>query len=251
MNAQEYKLSDCPSFGECLRTESGEVLLESVPDTWRHNQPGLPTDENEKQHEWLVLDGEILQSHLNDAWKQEPGPPQIVIGTTAHESHSEYLLKMNTDWTAEKVREYIDKSVIGKKGLTDKVLERYNATYHDLVKIISDIRTVCPLLTIAQAQPSIPFYVVTQTGGDLGLADVDSDIQAILGRYEGKTFQQRRYSTSIQQLFYHYVSHGELTQHDSRRKVLEVGQDALPVDTYPNCDFWIKEDFVPRYARFD
>lgn len=253
MNAQEYKLSECTeSFDKCLSSETGEELLDAVPDTWRRvYQRDLPEKETENSHEWLVLDGDILQKHLLDAWNQEPGPPQIVIGTTAHESHSDNLFQIHKDWTAENVREHIEKSLIGKKGLTDEVLKRYNATYQGLVQIISDIRTVCPLLTIARTQPSIPFYVVTQTGGDLEIADVDADIQAILGRYEGKTFQQRRYSTAIQQLFYHYVSHGELKQYDSRRRVLEVGQDALPVEDYPNCNFWIEKDFVPRYARID
>lgn len=252
MNAQEYKLPECTSsLDKCLYSESGEDLVDAVPDTWRREWPrDLPKDENENKHDWLVLDGDILQKHLVDAWKQESGPPQIVIGTTAHESHSDKLFQKD-NWTPNKVREHIQQSVIGKKGLTDEVLKLYNATYQGLVQIISDIRTVCPLLALARTQPSIPFYVVTQTGGDLEIADVDADIQAILGRYEGKTFQQRRYATAIQQLFYHYVSHGELKQYDSRKRILEVGQDALPADDYPNCNFWIDKDFVPRYARID
>lgn len=136
-------------------------------------------------------------------------------------------------------------------GLTDEILKLYNATYQGLVQIVSDIRTICPLLTLARSQPSVPFYVVTQVGGDTAVADVDSDIQAILGRYEPKTFQQRRYVTAIQQLFYHYVSHGELKQYEPQKRVLEVGQDALSIDDYPNCGFWISKDIVPRYARLD
>ncbi|XP_055326241.1 neurotactin-like [Sitodiplosis mosellana] len=207
-------------------------------------------DENKTRHEWLVLDGEVLQKNPIDVLK-EPEPLKLVIGTTAHESHSDKLLHKYTQWTPELVRKHIQESVIGQKGLTDEVLKRYNATYQGLVKIVSDIRTVCPLLVIARSQQSVPFYVVTQTGGDLEIADVDADIQAILGRYEPKTFQQRRYASAIQQLFYHYVSHGELKQYEPRRRVLDVGQDALSVEDYPNCDFWIKEDIVPRYARID
>lgn len=248
INAQEYKV-EC-STGDCLHSVLAEELLDAVPDTWRRVWPDLPFgDENKSRHEWLVLDGEVLQKHPQDVWNREPGPPQLVIGTTAHESHSEKLLLKHTKWTPELVREHVKQSKIGH--LTDEVFKRYNATYQGLVQIISDIRTVCPLLANARLQPSVPFYVVTQTGGDLEIADVDADIQAILGRYEPKTFQQRRYTSAIQQLFYHYVSHGELKQYEPRRRVLDVGQDALSVENYPNCDFWIKEDIVPRYARID
>lgn len=253
INAQEYKY-DC-STGDCLNSLTAEELVDAVPDIWRRVWPDLPTadenNNNKSRHEWLVLDGEVLQKHPADVWNKEPGPPKLVIGTTAHESHSEKLLHKHTQWTPELVRKHIEESKIGQLGLTDEVLKRYNATYQGLVQIVSDIRTVCPLLTIARAQPSVPFYVVTQTGGDLAIADVDADIQAILGRYEPKTFQQRRYASAIQQLFYHYVSHGELKQYETRKRVLDVGQDALSVEDYPNCDFWIKNDIVPRYARID
>lgn len=244
----------CPQ-GDCLENLEAEELLEAVPDTWRRGSPDLPSkDENTTtRHEWLVLDGKILQKHPADVWNRDANvsPPQLVIGTTAHESHSEKLLLKHKNWTPELVRAHIEQSKIGQLGLTDEALKHYNATYQGLVQMISDIRTVCPLLTIARTQPSVPFYVITQTGGDLNIADVDSDIQAILGRYEPNSYEQRRYVSAIQQLFYHYVSHGELRQYDVRRRVMEIGQDALSVENYPNCDFWISKDIVPRYARLD
>lgn len=228
--------------------------METVPDTWRPQLPDLPEkDEDTKnRHEWLVLDGEVLQKHPADVWNREPGsPPRLVIGTTAHESHSEKLFNKHKPWTPDLVRQHIQQSKIGDLGLVDEVLKRYNTTYQGLVQIISDIRTVCPLLTVARAQPSVPFYVVTRTGGDLEISDVDDDIQAILGRYEPKTYEQRRYAQAVQQLFYHYVSHGELKQYEPRKRVLIIDQDALPYDDYPNCDFWIKNDLVPRHSKID
>lgn len=247
---------NCSTPNNCsLAHTPADELLESVPDTWRKVWPDLPSiDENTTaRHQWLVLDGKYLQKHPQDVWNRDANvsPPNLVIGTTAHESHSEKLLKKHTTWTPELVREHIQQSKIGQLGLTDEALKRYNATYQGLVQMISDIRTVCPLLTIARTQPSVPFYVVTQTGGDLDVADVDSDIQAILGRFEPKTYQHRHYVSAIQQLFYYYVSHGEIKQFDARKRVLKVGQDALSFDDYPNCDFWIKQDIVPRYARID
>lgn len=117
--------------------------------------------------------------------------------------------------------------------------------------MISDIRTICPLLVIARAQPTVPFYVVTQTGGELNIADVDADIQAILGRYEPHSPEQRRYVSAIQQMFYYYVAHGKVTIHQQNKRVIDIGQDALAKDDYPNCDFWIQNDIVPRHARLD
>lgn len=236
-----------------MYSSTAKELVEAVPDTWRHHSPDLPQDGDTKnRHEWLVLDGEVLQKHPADVWSREPGsPPRLVIGTTAHASHSEKLFNKYKPWTPELVRQHIQQSKIGEMGLVDEVLKRYNATYQGLVQIISDIRTVCPLLTIARAQPSVPFYVVTRTGGDLEISDVDDDIQTILGRYEPKTYEQRRYTQAVQQLFYHYVAHGEFKQYEPRKRVLIIDQDALPNDDYPNCDFWIKKDVVPRYSRVD
>lgn len=238
---------------QCLRNTEDEELLDAVPDTWRRVWADLPTsaENSSLRHEWLVLDGQILQQHPADVWNKEFGPPKMVIGTTAHESHSEKLFLKHKEWTPELVKEHIQNSIIGQMGLVDVVLKRYNATYQGLVSMISDIRTICPLLTIARVQPSVPFYVVTQTAGELNLASVDDDVQAILGRYEPKTPEQRRYVSAIQQLFYHYVSHGEIKQFEVRRRVLDIGQDALSVENYPNCDFWITRDIVPRYARLD
>ncbi len=237
---------------ECLRNKEDEELLDAVPDTWRRIWADLPTsaENTTSRHEWLVLDGQILQQHPADVWNKEFGPPKMVIGTTAHESHSEKLFLKHKEWTPELVKEHIQNSIIGQLGLTDVVLKRYNATYQGLVSIISDIRTICPLLTIARLQPSVPFYVVTQTA-ELNLAGVDDDVLAILGRYNSKTPEQRRYVSAIQQLFYHYVSHGEIKQFEVRRRVLDIGQDALSVENYPNCDFWITRDIVPRFARLD
>lgn len=230
-----------------------EDLLDAVPDTWRRVHPDLPArNENTTiRHQWLVLDGNILQKHAAESWNRDLGAPKMVIGTTAHESHSEKLRLKHIEWTPELVRQHIEESKIGELGLTDDVLKMYDNTYQGLVSMISDIRTVCPLLTMARQQPSTPFYVVTQPAGEFNIADVDVDVQAILGRYEGKTPEQRRYMSQMQQLFYHYVSHGEMKQYDVRRRVLDIGQDALPIENYRNCDFWISKDIVPRFARID
>ncbi|XP_050096660.1 neurotactin [Anopheles aquasalis] len=249
---------------DCLLEKEDEEILDAVPDVWRRTFPDLPTVSEQQQqngngtgaggaasHEWLVLDGDILQQHPADVWSTDVSTNvRYVIGSTIHEAHNTKLQLKYSEWTPELVTKHVNESVIGQLGLTEEVLRRYNATYQGLVAMISDIRTICPLLTVTQKLPSSQFYVVSQTGGELGIADVDSDIQAILGRYEPKTPEQRRYVAAIQQLFYHYVSHGEI-KHELRKKLLDIGQDALPTYNTDNCLFWIKNDIVPRYARLD
>lgn len=243
-NSEFLNTFECKT-AECLRSVEDEELLDAVPDAWKRSITKLPSN-NSSSHEWLVLDGHILQKHAVEIWKGESESPRLVIGATAHESHSQKLFEEQKEWTPEIVRKYIEESKLGELNLTEDIFKRYNATYQGLVSIISDIRTICPLLTINKQQPSIPFYIVTQTGGEHNIADVDADIQAILGRYEPKTPEQRRYVSAIQQMFYHYVSHGEIKQ-----RIFNIGQDALPVDDVPNCSFWISKDIVPRYARLD
>lgn len=237
---------------ECLQTADAVSLLNAVPKHWLKEWPDLPSKSEDptKRHEWLVLDGKILQKH---PWTLPLlGPLKLVVGTTAHESHSSYLLNKHENWTQELVKEHIEDSRLAQLGLVDEIIKRYPLTYQGLVSLISDIRTICPIQSMVGAKEQrIPFYVVRQPGSELNITDVDADIQAILGRYAPKTPEQRRYVSSIQQLFYHYVSHGEMKQYDANRPILEIIQDPLPVKSYENCQFFIKEDVCPRYSRID
>ncbi|EDW31269.1 GL20689 [Drosophila persimilis] len=256
LNQQLMVTLDCSDVG-CLRDASSEKLWAATPDTWLHFPQDLPQPQeinSGSRHEWLVLDGDVLFQHPSESWKRDQATeqPLLVVGATAHEAHTEKLRELHANWTKEEVREYLNNSQIGALGLTDEVIERYNATnYAALVSIITDIRTVCPLLTNARLQPSVPFYVVTQGEGEDQLATVDADVQAILGRYEPHTVEQRRYVSAMQQLFYYYVSHGTVQSFEPRRRVINVGQDAQPQEDYEHCNYWISKDIVPRYARID
>lgn len=252
-NQEIMQAMECQDV-DCLRNTPAEKVWDATPDTWLHFPLDVPTVEENStaHHEWLVIDGDILQEHPAESWKVEhTGNPKLVMGTTAHESHTEKLHK-RANWTAEEIRSFLDNSKIGALNLTDEAIQRYNATnYRALISMITDIRTICPLLTNARLQPSVPFYVVTQGEGEEQLATVEADVQAILGRYEPHTVEQRRFVSSMQQLFYYYVSHGTMPQYEPRRRVLNIGQDPLPQEDYPNCNFWISNDIVPRYARVD
>ncbi|KAH8303584.1 hypothetical protein KR018_003990 [Drosophila ironensis] len=257
LNQQLMATLECADV-ECLRDASSERLWAATPDTWLHFPMDIPQAQEANagghRHEWLVLDGDVLYQHPSESWKQDvpTNKPLLVIGATAHEAHTEKLRELHANWTREEVREYLANSQIGALGLTEEVLERYNASgYASLVSIITDIRTVCPLLTNARLQQSVPFYVVTQGEGPDQLATVDADVQAILGRYEPHTVEQRRFVSAMQQLFYYYVSHGTVQSFETRRRVINVGQDAQPQEDYEPCNYWISKDIVPRYARVD
>lgn len=239
---------------DCLRNMDARKLINSVEDTWRKPQPDLPNDQEDpdQRHEWLVLDGQILKEHPGEIWaKQENLPVDLVIGTTAHAASTDKLLMKYKNWTEPLVRKHIKESFLTKKNLTEEVLKMYPLTFKGLTSMISDIRTVCPLLAITSQMYKVPFYIVTQTRGEQDLADVDSDIEAILGRYEPKTPEQRRYFSAMQGLFYHYVWHGKIEQNMIGKKVLIVGQDVLPNATYSHCAFWINKNIVLPYAALD
>lgn len=239
----------------CLRKLDAEVLTNAIPDTWRKPQPDLPSKDEDpnKRHEWLVLDGKILSDHPATVWANvENLPVQLVLGTTGHAAASDKLLMKYTEWTPELIIQHETQSFLSSQNLMEDIANKYPQTYKGLIGMISDIRIVCPLFAISTQMQNVPFYVVTQTRGEQDLADVDSDIDAILGRYEPKTPEQRRYFSEIQNLFYHYVWDGRIVQaEEMRQKVLVVSQVILPAANYSNCDFWINKNIVLPYAQLD
>lgn len=116
--------------------------------------------------------------------------------------------------------------------------------------MISDIRIICPLLVQARSQSNIVFYVVTQTQGEDQVADVDSDIQAILGRYSTTSPEKRRYHETMLHLFYYFVYNRKVYQYNSQNTILDIQQDITPKSNYSHCDFWIANQFVPNFAAY-
>lgn len=120
-----------------------------------------------------------------------------------------------------------------------------------LATMISDIRVVCPLLTIANWKTDIPFYVRTRPRGIL--ADPDSDAAAILGSYTPRTVEEKRHVDAMQKLFNRFVWFGEVIQADPRgaKRILIVDQDIHTEKDYPHCDFWINKNIAPKYGRVE
>ncbi|CAG9838359.1 unnamed protein product [Diabrotica balteata] len=238
----------------CLRTVDATKLVAAVEDTWRKPQPDLPLIDEvpENRHEWLILDGRILKTYPHEVWSANVDRPlNLIVGTTAHSGSSKKLLMKHTVWTKEMIKQHIMESFLSQSSLLEEVLKMYPLTYQGLSKMISDIRIVCPLFALSTEMSKVPFYVVTQTRLEQDLADVDSDVDAILGRYEPRTPEQRRYFSAVQGLFYHYVWNGKMEDNLIGEKVLIVDQDVLPNNTYSHCNYWIKKNIVPRYAALD
>lgn len=238
----------------CLRDADANALMSSIPDTWRKPQPDLPQkiEDPRKRHEWLVLDGKILidESLYNES---EIGFVQVplVLGTTAHAAATDKLLNKYTTWTEDLVTKHVKDSILSELKLAEEVLEMYPRTYKGLIGMISDLRTICPLYDFYNRTENTFFYVVTQSRGPQNIADIDSDVDAILGRYEPKTPEQRRYFTAIQQLFYHYVWHGKIDEKAlNGRNVLIVEQDVRAESEYSECDFWIEKNLT-AYGQLD
>ncbi|CAL7933439.1 unnamed protein product [Xylocopa violacea] len=239
----------------CLRSKSAEEVMDSVPETWHLGNIGLPEPREatirDRRHEWLVLDGAILQEPVGQIWARDEFSVKIVMGTTAHAGAPLKYLTSNATLNSTQVEKSVKESLLGTLGLVNETFKFYNATLKGLLGMISDIRVVCPLLTVARMKTNIPFYVATQPRGLF--ADPDSDAAGILGSYAARTPAEKRHVSAMQQLFNHYVWHGEVAQADPTdvKRVLIVGQDTLPNPDYPHCDFWIEKNIVPSYGRID
>lgn len=257
LNAGFKEMTKC-NDAECLRRISTTEIL--TPDIWLESNIGDLPKTNESKQSLLVLDGELLRVHAYESWdaaktsgKEKVFKP-IVFGTTQHSSHSDLLQKKHLNWTADIVERLVNSSVIGEKNLTSSVFMHVNKSYEGLVELISSIRTLCPLVSLARIRLGVPMYVVMGSGagggaGGTGIAGINSDVEAILGTFESEMPEQRRYMSAMQHLFYYYVWHGHLPGPDSG--LIQVGQDVLPLNGFPLCDLLISQDIVPRYAHID
>lgn len=258
INNEPFKQRSKCNDIECLQRISTTEILAATPDVWLGSNVGtLPHTD---QHSWLVLDGDLLRVHAYESWsaqkeaKKEKLFKPMVFGSTQHSGHSELLRKKHLNWTADIVEKMVNDSVIGEKNLTASVFNHFNKSYEGLVELISSVRTLCPLVSLARLRLAAPLYVVLGAGAGAGapgsgLAGVDADVEAILGTFDSEVPEQRRFMAAMQQLFYYFVWHGHLPGPETG--LIAVGQDLLPLHGLPACDLLIQEDLVPRYAHID
>lgn len=257
LNNRFKEMTKC-NDAECLRRISTTEIL--TPDIWLESNIGDLPKHNESKHSLLVLDGDLLRVHAYESWdaakvsgKEKVFKP-IVFGTTQHSSHSDLLQKKHLNWTADIVEKMVKGSVIGEKNLTSSVFTLVNKSYEGLVELISSVRTLCPLVSLARMRLGVPMYVTMGSGaggglGGSGIAGINADVEAILGTFDSEMPEQRRFMAAMQQLFYYYVWHGHLPGNENG--LVQVGQDSLPLKGFPLCDLLIREDIVPRYAHVD
>uniref|UniRef100_A0A6V7IAC1 Carboxylesterase type B domain-containing protein n=1 Tax=Bracon brevicornis TaxID=1563983 RepID=A0A6V7IAC1_9HYME len=258
----------------CLRSKSPMEIMQSVPEHW-YNIPdndGLPISHKSPQsapnkHQWLVVDGIIIKDNIYETLKQQGLLVKTVMGTTAHSAMPTDFINstINNDTQIERI---IKESLLGNLGVSDEAIKLYNLTHkiEALASMISDIRVICPIYNLTNniiPQNNVSFYVATQPRHG-HLADIDSDVAAILGLYTLKTPEEKRHQSAIQQLFNQFVWHNRIidpandslnsygiTNNKTGRKTIIVGQDILLQYGYSHCDYWIQHNFVPNYARVD
>ncbi|CAH2091855.1 unnamed protein product [Euphydryas editha] len=261
-NEQFKQISKCNDV-DCLRRISQIEILTATPDTWLGSDINSLPVADELKRSWLVLDGVYLRTHAYESWDvqkeaKNTGNKKVfkpmVFGTTQHSGHSDVLHMKYMNWTAEIVEKMVNESYIGEKNLTNEIFKIFNKSYAGLVELISSIRTLCPLVSLARMRLVTPMYVVLGSGpgggaAASGMADINSDIEAILGTFDSEMPEQRRFMAAIQQLFYYYVWHGQLPGPETG--LIAIGQDLLVHHGLPACDLLIQKDVVPRHAHID
>ncbi|XP_013185565.2 neurotactin [Amyelois transitella] len=262
-NNEQFKQRINCADVNCLRNISALEILTATPDIWLGNNIGVLPVAGEFKYSWLVLDGDLLRQHAYESWDaqkeaKDSGKEKVfkpmVFGTTEHSGHSDLLQMKTLNWTSDIVEKMANDSIIGNKNLTQAIFKHFNKTYEGLVGLISSIRTICPLVSLARLRLAAPMYVVLGSGAGggkigSGIAGINADIEAILGTFDSEGPEQRRFMAAMQQMFYYYVWHGRLP--GSENALIGVGQDALPLPGLPACDLLILEDIVPRYAHID
>ncbi|CAB3372934.1 Hypothetical predicted protein [Cloeon dipterum] len=260
---------------------SGRILA-AVPDDWVKNiwKSELPLGPPPiDQHHWIIQDGVIVRQNLMNAWRENGLPYRVVIGTTAHVEASNEL-RFKKDWSQRvNFENYLRGSVLGSNnvpvGILDEVLKRYQPpSWMQLAAMISDLRTICPLYQTAKElatvkatslksgnryPSSVHFYVVTQSRNTSyfgGVADVGTDMDAILGLYEAHSPEEKRYLSAMQNTFYRFVWHQELppgasgTDRSSAlpHNIMLVDQDVAIKSSYDNCNFWIQRQLASKFS---
>ncbi|KAH0554643.1 neurotactin [Cotesia glomerata] len=244
----------------CLRTKTAESIIEAVPQNWYQHDIGLPEPREassaEWRHEWIVNDGVIVQEDILQVLQRDGPPVPTMFGTTAHSATPQRFRNPNATIESSQVTGIVRESLLGTTGIAEEAISRYNTSLKGFVSMISDIRVVCPLWNLTRSLSNedrdVPFYLSTQPRGHL--ADVDSDVASILGSYTARTPEQKRHVSAIQQLFNQFVWNEKMIEAANvprSRTVIVVGQDILPQNNLDNCEFWIKKNIVPRYARLD
>ncbi|XP_046384083.1 neurotactin-like [Ischnura elegans] len=266
---------------ECWRALDAEDLVEATPEHWKWRPVDLPApDEESLSHGWLTVDGRVLMRSPLDAWEREGVQVPTVIGTTSHGESTAELFQRR-DWNADgAVREHVQGSALGSAGvhamsLYDNWTLGADSPVARLAAVITDIRSICPLLSMARmastskaSKASLYFYVAEASPGEAGTPGEPigpgDDLSQILVHPTSRP--EEKYGP-VAQLFYAYVRHsfsesGELWAPAPWSRVPAMPHRVLltrrdgRVDArsslYHACDTWERYGFVDwKFARTD
>lgn len=90
-----------------------------VPEIWYKGTMDLPQNKeysNRDKHQWLVLDGAILQEHIGLTLSRDKLLIKVVMGTTAHAGTPPQYLLPNATLNETQVRTILDASFIRTLG---------------------------------------------------------------------------------------------------------------------------------------
>jgi len=249
LNREYLEQAGCRS-SKCLYDTPPEEVLESVPNEWRtfhHDLTSITGTDNQNDHEWIVFDETIVKSANKHEARSEQSPVRIVMGSSMHIDASSELRSLQ-DWNdTGQFREYLDKRL--GPYLASEALRLYfrPGTNHwqQTVSMISDYKTICPLLKLASgffSSDAAYFYVVTNVNRTpLGnLVPQHSDITAILSTLSPRGYKEKRFTDNIVKMFYSFVETGYLSSTPSRtpQKILLIDTKVTFTDSYVRCDFW-------------
>uniref|UniRef100_A0A0K2VHE0 Neurotactinlike [Tribolium castaneum] n=1 Tax=Lepeophtheirus salmonis TaxID=72036 RepID=A0A0K2VHE0_LEPSM len=261
------KLFCGPDKERCLINADAEVLTENIPDEWLTSSTSQLPQIGEKEYSWIVVDKHILTHHPVSYWINHASEIDVpmVFGSTEHVEATEKNINL-MDWDDRDVFEAHVEEKLGSFNVTlpGLALSFYNTSdnWIDYISMLSDIRTVCPIMNLAEmasanSNKNVYSYIATQTRvGDLGnIADAHSDISAIFGLYEPKNSTEIRFVTNIQKLFYKFVKSGSLPygNRDVALGYYDVNaRVSFKHEPRSTCQFWENANYiVPEYANLD
>ncbi|CAB4068651.1 unnamed protein product [Lepeophtheirus salmonis] len=239
----------------------------NIPDEWLTSSTSQLPQIGEKEYSWIVVDKHILTHHPVSYWINHASEIDVpmVFGSTEHVEATEKNINL-MDWDDRDVFEAHVEEKLGSFNVTlpGLALSFYNTSdnWIDYISMLSDIRTVCPIMNLAEmasanSNKNVYSYIATQTRvGDLGnIADAHSDISAIFGLYEPKNSTEIRFVTNIQKLFYKFVKSGSLPygNRDVALGYYDVNaRVSFKHEPRSTCQFWENANYiVPEYANLD
>ena len=112
----------------CLRRQSAEDIMDAVPANWHTGDFSLPEPReatSDRRHEWLVVDGIIIQEDVRQNWLKNH-QAMIIMGTTAQVGTPLRFKGSNATETPGQIEKIVKESLLGTIGVADEALRFVN-----------------------------------------------------------------------------------------------------------------------------